>query len=75
MGVDLWRLEFHLVKRNLNRDEVDFLLDYQVEDGTYYLDNDMVETAIKEGVEIPPGIMQLYQSGVFKKGLSFIISH
>lgn len=75
MGADLWRLEFHLVKRNLNRDEVDFLLDYQVEDGTYYLDNDMVETAIKEEVEIPPGIMQLYQSGVFEEGLSFIISH
>jgi len=75
MGVDLWRLEFHLVKRNLNRDEVDFLLDYQVEDGTYYLNNDMIETVVKEGVEIPPRIMELYQRGVFENGLSFIISH
>lgn len=74
MGVDLWRLEFHLVKRNLNQDETDFLLDYQGKDRTYYLDNDMVETAIKEEVEIPPGIMELYKEGVFKGGLSFIIS-
>ena len=51
------------------------MLDYQVEDGTYYLNNDMIETVVKEGVEIPPRIMELYQRGVFKKGLSFIISH
>jgi len=71
MSTDLYRLEHHLVKSKLNQDDVAFLLNFQIDDGTYYLDNEMIEEVMND---VPSGIMELYAGGTFKDGLNFIIS-
>ena len=74
MAAELLRVDFELIKKNLTQEETEYLSSFKCDDGTHYLDNDMIETEIKTGFEIPARILKWYKEGLFEGGLSYVVS-